>query len=35
MLGGAPSAGEPPVVLVLGSLYLAGTVLEANDELPE
>jgi dihydrofolate synthase/folylpolyglutamate synthase len=35
MLGGPPSAGEPPVVLVLGSLYLAGTVLEANDELPD
>jgi dihydrofolate synthase/folylpolyglutamate synthase len=27
--------GEPAVVLVLGSLYLAGTVLEANGELPD
>ncbi|MEZ0244402.1 MAG: glutamate ligase domain-containing protein, partial [Sphingomonas sp.] len=27
--------GEAPVVLILGSLYLAGTVLEANDELPD
>jgi len=25
----------PPAVLVLGSLYLAGRVLEANDELPD
>ncbi|HEU4961489.1 MAG TPA: folylpolyglutamate synthase/dihydrofolate synthase family protein [Sphingomonas sp.] len=25
----------PPVVLILGSLYLAGTVLAANDELPD
>lgn len=25
---------EPPVVLVLGSLYLAGAVLAANDEVP-
>lgn len=24
----------PPLVLILGSLYLAGTVLQANDELP-
>ena len=24
-----------PVVLILGSLYLAGTALEANDELPD
>jgi dihydrofolate synthase/folylpolyglutamate synthase len=35
MLDATASTGEPPVVLVLGSLYLAGTVLEANDELPE
>lgn len=28
-------AGDPPVVLILGSLYLAGTALEANDELPD
>jgi len=28
--GGAPSA-----VLILGSLYLAGVVLEANGELPD
>lgn len=28
-----PSDG--PVVLILGSLYLAGTALEANDELPD
>ena len=27
--------GLPPVVLILGSLYLAGTVLEANNELPD
>lgn len=27
--------GEAPVVLILGSLYLAGTVLEANGELPD
>ena len=27
--------GGEPVVLVLGSLYLAGTVLEANGELPD
>lgn len=26
---------EPPIVLVLGSLYLAGEVLQANDELPD
>lgn len=25
----------PPVVLIVGSLYLAGTVLAANDELPD
>ncbi|MGK6355245.1 bifunctional folylpolyglutamate synthase/dihydrofolate synthase [Sphingomonas sp. DT-207] len=28
-------AADPPVVLVCGSLYLAGTVLEANGELPD
>jgi len=27
--------GEAPAVLILGSLYLAGTVLEANGELPD
>ncbi|MEI9851727.1 MAG: bifunctional folylpolyglutamate synthase/dihydrofolate synthase [Sphingomonas sp.] len=27
--------GQPPVVLILGSLYLAGTVLEANGEVPD
>lgn len=27
--------GAAPVVLILGSLYLAGTVLEANGELPD
>jgi dihydrofolate synthase/folylpolyglutamate synthase len=26
---------DPPVVLILGSLYLAGEVLAANDELPQ
>nr|WP_294810238.1 Mur ligase family protein [uncultured Sphingomonas sp.] len=26
---------EAPIVLILGSLYLAGTALEANDELPD
>ncbi|MBO9711859.1 folylpolyglutamate synthase/dihydrofolate synthase family protein [Sphingomonas sp.] len=26
--------GRPPIVLILGSLYLAGEVLQANDELP-
>ena len=33
----ADGAGNvpPPFVLILGSLYLAGTVLEANDELPD
>ncbi|MBC9031696.1 bifunctional folylpolyglutamate synthase/dihydrofolate synthase [Sphingomonas sp. JC676] len=31
----AQVAGPPPVVLILGSLYLAGTVLEANHELPD
>ncbi|MDF7777193.1 bifunctional folylpolyglutamate synthase/dihydrofolate synthase [Sphingomonas sp. AOB5] len=30
-----PHGGRPCVVLVLGSLYLAGTVLEANGELPD
>ena len=28
-------SGGPPVVLVLGSLYLAGIVLDANGELPD
>jgi len=31
----ARDADAPPVVLILGSLYLAGTVLEANHELPD
>jgi dihydrofolate synthase/folylpolyglutamate synthase len=31
----ARGAGPAPVVLILGSLYLAGTVLEANRELPD
>jgi dihydrofolate synthase/folylpolyglutamate synthase len=31
----AREGGPPPVVLVLGSLYLAGIVLEANGELPD
>jgi dihydrofolate synthase/folylpolyglutamate synthase len=26
--------GQPPAVLIMGSLYLAGTVLKANDQLP-
>ncbi|MDO7842642.1 bifunctional folylpolyglutamate synthase/dihydrofolate synthase [Sphingomonas immobilis] len=26
---------EPPIVLILGSLYLAGEVLRANDEIPD
>ncbi|PTS91022.1 bifunctional folylpolyglutamate synthase/dihydrofolate synthase, partial [Sphingomonas sp. HMWF008] len=26
---------EPPIVLILGSLYLAGEVLSQNDELPD
>ncbi|HEY0324502.1 MAG TPA: folylpolyglutamate synthase/dihydrofolate synthase family protein [Allosphingosinicella sp.] len=26
--------GKPPAVLIMGSLYLAGTVLKANDQLP-
>jgi dihydrofolate synthase/folylpolyglutamate synthase len=30
----ARDGGPPPVVLILGSLYLAGTVLEANGEVP-
>ncbi|QDX25482.1 bifunctional folylpolyglutamate synthase/dihydrofolate synthase [Sphingomonas suaedae] len=28
-------AGEAPLILILGSLYLAGEVLRANDELPD
>jgi len=31
----ATEADAPPVVLILGSLYLAGTALAANDELPD
>ncbi len=30
----AADPAEPPIVLVLGSLYLAGEVLAANDEAP-
>ncbi|WP_343521327.1 folylpolyglutamate synthase/dihydrofolate synthase family protein [Sphingomonas sp.] len=30
-----PAGGAPPVILILGSLYLAGEVLRANDELPD
>jgi dihydrofolate synthase/folylpolyglutamate synthase len=33
-LAAIPREGVPPLVLILGSLYLAGTVLEANGELP-
>ncbi|NIJ18373.1 dihydrofolate synthase/folylpolyglutamate synthase [Sphingomonas naasensis] len=33
-LAAVPREGAP-VVLILGSLYLAGTALEANDELPD
>ncbi len=32
---GSLSRGAPHPVLILGSLYLAGRVLEANDELPD
>lgn len=35
MLAARVASDAPPLVLVLGSLYLAGTVLEANDELPD
>jgi dihydrofolate synthase/folylpolyglutamate synthase len=31
----AGADGPPPIVLILGSLYLAGTVLDANRELPD
>ena len=31
----SPGDDAPPLVLILGSLYLAGTVLEANGELPD
>jgi dihydrofolate synthase/folylpolyglutamate synthase len=31
----ARDGGPAPIVLILGSLYLAGTVLEANRELPD
>jgi dihydrofolate synthase/folylpolyglutamate synthase len=27
--------GEPPVVLIFGSLYLAGEVLKANGQVPD
>ncbi|MCW4460582.1 bifunctional folylpolyglutamate synthase/dihydrofolate synthase [Sphingomonas sp. BT-65] len=30
-----PPREAPPVILILGSLYLAGEVLRANDELPD
>ena len=33
--GIAARGGPPPVVLIAGSLYLAGAVLAANDELPD
>ncbi|MDV3456442.1 bifunctional folylpolyglutamate synthase/dihydrofolate synthase [Sphingomonas sp. HF-S4] len=33
--GRSDPRGAPPVVLILGSLYLAGMVLLANDELPD
>jgi dihydrofolate synthase/folylpolyglutamate synthase len=35
LIAGRTDPGTPPVVLILGSLYLAGTALEANDELPD
>jgi dihydrofolate synthase/folylpolyglutamate synthase len=35
LTGLAARGGEPPVVLIAGSLYLAGAVLAANDELPD
>jgi dihydrofolate synthase/folylpolyglutamate synthase len=35
MLAARAATDAAPVVLVLGSLYLAGTVLEANGELPD
>ncbi|PVX31067.1 bifunctional folylpolyglutamate synthase/dihydrofolate synthase [Sphingomonas pokkalii] len=35
VLCGKIGAGPPAAVLILGSLYLAGVVLEANDELPD
>jgi len=35
LAGIRPETGPPPVVLILGSLYLAGTALAANDELPD
>jgi dihydrofolate synthase/folylpolyglutamate synthase len=28
-------AGPPPVILIAGSLYLAGSVLAANNEFPD
>ena len=31
----AAAAGDPPVVLIAGSLYLAGAVLAANGEPPD
>ena len=31
----ASHGGEPPIVMVMGSLYLAGKVLEANAEIPD
>ena len=34
-LGRIGSGGTPSVVLIVGSLYLAGEVLAANDELPD
>ncbi|WP_375428421.1 bifunctional folylpolyglutamate synthase/dihydrofolate synthase [uncultured Sphingomonas sp.] len=35
LTGIAAFGGEPPVILIAGSLYLAGAVLAANDELPD
>lgn len=35
MLAPADPAGLSPVILILGSLYLAGEVLRANDEAPD
>lgn len=34
-IGRHADPAEPPFVLVMGSLYLAGTVLEANGQVPE
>jgi dihydrofolate synthase/folylpolyglutamate synthase len=34
-IGRHADRAEPPYVLILGSLYLAGAVLHANGQLPE